>query len=78
MNGRDNVEKDLMEILKSIAEQFPGMAIMAAFAYFMLRMLGAELRRYHTVLDGVLLKISEKLEVMDGKIDNLDRRRDRR
>lgn len=67
-----------MEILKGIAEQFPGMALMAAFAYFMLRMLGAELRRYHTVLDGVLLKILDKLDEMDDKLDDRDRRRDRR
>lgn len=64
-----------MEILKGIAEQFPGMALMAAFAYFMLRMLGQELRRYHTVLDGVLLKILEKLDDMDDKLDGRKGRR---
>lgn len=62
-----------MEIFRGVAEQFPGMALMAAFAYWMLRMLASELRRYHTVLDGVLLRIAGKLETMDDKLNDLGR-----
>ncbi len=65
----------MIGIFKGIAEQFPGMALMAVFAWLMLRMLAMELRRYHKVLDGVLLRIADKLDRMDDKIDALERRK---
>lgn len=66
---------ELTEVLKGVVEQAPGMGVMALFAYWMLRMLGAELRRYHMVLDGVLLRMANKLDRLESKLDDMERRR---